>query len=221
MSPALTIFLWGLAFLATHHIPVHPPVRKALIGVLGERAYLVLYSLLSFATLLPWVSVWWKNRHAGPLLWDLRGVPGLTHIVELGVVLAFALMVGGALTPAPSSHLYRGKAIGVRGVVAITRHPLMMGIGLWAACHALVNGWAGDLAFFGLFALSAWGGAWHQDLRKTEANPAYAEFKEKTSFFPWPTPSALAAVGARGWITMGMGAFLAVVVRMFHPFLFG
>jgi predicted DCC family thiol-disulfide oxidoreductase YuxK len=73
-----------------------------------------------------------------------------------------------------------------RGVLRITRHPVMWGVGLWAAVHLVANGDLASLLFFGGFLLTALGGAWHLDRRlaATEGE-RWRCFVAVTSFARW------------------------------------
>jgi len=137
-----------LAFLATHAIPALKPVRAGLVGWLGERPYLVLYSVLSLATLFwlgfafadaPYVEIW-------PYEPWTRWVPVLV------MPLACLLLAGALSSPNPLS-----IAVGKRpfdparpGIVSITRHPLMWTFILWAGAHLVPNGDLASILLFGL-----------------------------------------------------------------------
>ena len=220
MDPILVIALFAGLFLVTHLALPHPPLRAALVARLGAGAYLGLYSLISFATLIPLTVSWWGARHQGPVLWMLRGGP-VGHAVELIVLLGFGFMVAGTVRPAPSSiaTTMQGLPMEARGLSQITRHPLMMGVSLWAAGHLVVNGWLTDVLFFGTMLLTGILGAMHQDHRKAAANPAYAAVVAETSFFP--NPLRLGALDAQSWGALAAGVGVGLVLRVFHAPLFG
>lgn len=221
MDPALVILLWQLAFLLTHLIPSHPPVRAWLVGRLGTLGFLTAYSLLSFVTFVPPTLVWWENRHGGPELWHLRELPGVTHGAELLALLGFALLFGGVVKPPPSSltATMRHLPVKVAGMTRITRHPLFMGLSLWAVAHLLVNGNATDVAFWGGFPVVTLVGCLHQDWRKAQADPAYAAFVKETSFLPfgnWLRGQVDLAIGAPATIGALVGVVVALVIRSQH-----
>jgi uncharacterized membrane protein len=220
MDPLFNIALFGGLFLLTHLALPHPPLRAALVGRLGGGGYLGLYSLISFATLIPLTVSWWGARHQGPALWMLRGGP-VGHAVELIVLLGFGFMVGGTMRPAPASIAtqMQGLPVVAQGLTRVTRHPLMMGISLWALGHLLVNGWLSDVLFFGTMLLTAILGAMHQDHRKAAADPAYAAVVAETSFFP--NPLRLTSLDARSWGALAIGVGVGLVLRVFHGTLFG
>lgn len=219
MDPALVILLSQLAFLLTHLVPSHPPVRARLVAMLGKNGFLAAYSLVSFVTFAPAVVVWWNNRHGGPELWHLRDVPGVTHVAELLALLGFALLFGAILKPAPSSLTasMRHLPVRVEGMTRITRHPMFMGLSLWAFAHLLVNGHTTDVAFWGGFPVVTLLGCLHQDFRKAQEDPAYAALVKETSFLPFGNFIAGKVDLAIGR-TAAVGALVGVAVGVFLRF---
>ena len=172
----------------------------------------------SAALLGGFVWTWWGHRHQGPLLWMAR-TPTVTLLVEAAVILSYGLIGAGLVAPAPSSAGPKrnpNEPLPVRGATGFTRHPMMMGLAGWALAHAVVNGWATDLAFFGLFAATALLGTAHQDWRKSAEQPAYARFVAETSFFPHPRLAGFRAMTSRSWVGLVAGCGLAVLIRTFH-----
>jgi uncharacterized membrane protein len=217
MSPTAQIVAWGLAFLGSHLLLSHPPVRSPLVARLGRWRFRAFYSLASLATFVPWCWVWWQHRHAGALLWALR-TPVVTRLAEALAVLGLVLAMGGYLRPMPSG-MASGEPSGelrLRGFAPITRHPAFMGWALVCAAHVLVNGWAGDVAFFGGMILTSLIGSWHQDMRLAAERPGYAAFMAKTTLLPWPNPAVLRTLDARSLTGAGLGLGIAVVLRVFH-----
>jgi uncharacterized membrane protein len=88
-----------------------------------------------------------------------------------------------------------------------------------------MNGWAGDVIFFGVFpALGIIGGI-HQDQRKIrELGDRYRDFVAKTSFMPF---AALLSGRIRWtssdmpWAAIGAGAVLTIAIIALHPMIFG
>lgn len=220
MSAALVVAALWAAFIASHLALSHPPVRASLVARLGENAFAGVYSLVAFALIVPMSWVWWTNRHTGPLWWNLRGVAAVTHTAELLVLLGFALTFGGLARPAPSARGVRPRGE-VRGMAAVTRHPVFMGFSLWAVAHLLVNGWATDVVYFAGYPVMTVVGGWHQDWRKARESEAYREVLAATSFVPFGRPGNLPNVGARAAIGAAVGVAVAIVLRVWHTSLFG
>ena len=95
MDPLILLCIASATFLATHFAS-STPLRAALAGVLGERGYSALYSLVAFAT-LGWM-IWAYNRAPLEALW-----PGLRLAPAILMPFSFMLLVGGLLTRNPSA----------------------------------------------------------------------------------------------------------------------
>jgi uncharacterized membrane protein len=101
-----------------------------------------------------------------------------------------------------------------RGIIRVTRHPIMWGVMLWAAVHVLARGDLKGLIFFGGLFLVAAGGTLLMDARKSKANPDWARFASVTSHVPFV---AIAQRRNRivwweiGWLrpVIGLAAFAA------------
>lgn len=221
MEPVLGIAVLWLAFGASHVLLSGARLRPRLVARLGASGFLGLYSLIALATFVPLVWLYLANRHSGPLLWYLGSLPGMRWLVYLAMGAAFALVVGGVARPSPAS-LSPGKPEAA-GVLRITRHPLFMGFGLFGLAHllaAVVN--AAELAFFGGFPLFAWIGCRHQDARKLAAgDDGFRAFHAATVFWPFSAPGQVPAALREDAVAIAVGVVLAIVVRVFHPQLFG
>jgi len=152
-------------FMASHVFPVRPPMRPWLVGQMGLNGYFVAYSLLSLLVLGWLVVAASRAPHIGILpQWDaLRWAPLLV------MPLACLIAVGGMMGQNPLSF----GGIGARGfdpdapgMLAVSRHPLLAAMALWAGAHMLANGDLAHLILFGLFATFAVIGMWVIDRRK-------------------------------------------------------
>ncbi len=146
-----------ILFLLSHAIPVRPPVRPWLVARLGLRGYFIAYSLLSLGLL------WWLIVAAArapyvevipPADW-LRWVP----ILVMPFVCLLAVLGAGGVNPLSFGGMGKGRFDPDRpGVLAFTRHPLLLAMLLWALAHLLANGDLAHVILFGLFAaFSAFG----------------------------------------------------------------
>lgn len=182
-----SVVLGWFVFGGSHTLLSHPPLRSRLVERLGDRGFLVFYSLVAFATFVPLVWVFFAGRTATPVpLPVLVQIPGL-HWLTMGLMLvAFLLIILGVANPSPLSELMARGAVGATGALRITRHPLFMGVGLAGAAHGLVNPAPIDRAFFGGMALYALLGCAHQDWRKRRTgDPALARLFAETSYLPF------------------------------------
>lgn len=221
MDAVLGIAALWIAFAASHMLLSSARLRPRLVGAIGERPFLGLYSLVAFATFVPLVWLYFRSRHAGPFLYYLGASTGARWMAYALMAAAFALVVAGALRPSPASVVPGRPEPG--GVQRLTRHPVFMGIGLFGVAHLLaapVN--AAELAFFGGFPLFALLGSWHQDARKLAAGGVeFRHFHGATVFLPFSAPGEIRSALQEDAIPIGVGVLLAILLRTFHAQLFG
>jgi uncharacterized membrane protein len=219
MAVAGIVALW-IAFAVTHMGPSSLRLRPRLVERLGERGFQGAYSLVALALFVSLVWVYASHKHAGAELWSLGGLPGVQAIVSVGMAVALVLAVGGMLTRSPVATA-PGKAE-VRGVFRITRHPLIMGIGLFGLMHLLgAEIHAAELAFFGGFVVFTLLGCRHQDQRKlVTAGEEFRRFHEQTPFLPFTGPGALQGLKEMP-LAIAVGSVATAILRYFHPALFG
>jgi len=217
---ALAIAALWITFGATHMLLSSQALRPRLVGALGDRAFLGVYSLVALAVFVPLVSVYFANQHAGPHLFYLGGLPGVRWIAYGMMGAAFALVVAGVARPSPAS-LSPGRPEPA-GALRITRHPVFMATGLFGLAHLLsasVN--ASELAFFAGFPFFALLGSWHQDMRKlASGDEAFRYFHDATPFLPFSRPGAVPLALREDAIPIVIGIGVTFVVRYFHAALF-
>jgi uncharacterized membrane protein len=222
MDPIAHLTLATLVFLATHFV-TSTPVRGSLREAIGEKAYLGAYSLVSFVT-IGWMS--WAYVHAPfQLLWQIPGV----KLWPLAVMpFSLVLVVSGVMTKNPSA-VGQSAALRAedpaRGILRVTRHPVMWGIALWAAVHLVARGDLASIIYFGGFLVLALAGTALIDARKSdELGEEWARFAVVTSNVPFS-----AIVEGRNHFSAGeIGAKRAVIgLALFgiflglHSWLFG
>jgi uncharacterized membrane protein len=228
MDPVFAIALWALLFLGSHLVISSRAVRPRLIAMVGERAYPGVYSIVALATFIPLVLAFAHHKHSGAMLWDLRDIPVVRWLVWLLMLLALIIFVASFITPNPGSMGAQPgdkNASVVRGVLKISRHPGFVAFSMFGLAHILMNGFVGDVIFFGSFpALSIIGGL-HQDARKeVQLGASYRKLEESTSFFP-----GLALIEGRQhwtsadmpWSAIAIGIALTALIVWLHPMIFG
>jgi uncharacterized membrane protein len=222
MDPIAHLVLAALVFLATHFV-TSTPLRTSLVEAIGEKAYLGAYSAVSFIT-LGWMA-WAYLRAPYQPLWLIPGVK-LWPLVVMPfslILVAAGVMTRNPSAVAQSAALKSGEA--ARGILRVTRHPVMWGIALWAAVHLVARGDLASLVFFGSFLILALAGTALIDARKADAlGEDWARFAAVTSNVPF---SAIVegrnhfAAGEIGVRRLGTGVALYVLVLALHPWLFG
>lgn len=220
MDPLFHLVAASLAFLVLHVLP-SSPVRPMLVGMLGERAYSGLFSLVSAAGIV-WMVIAYNGAGATPL-W-----PGLKFLPVLLVPLALVFIVAGVMSPNPTlvgqGRLLR-EADAAKGILRITRHPVMWGILLWAAAHLLARATLEGIVFFGTFVVLAAAGTLLLDARKAARyGEDWKRFAASTSNLPF---LAIAqgrnrfALREIGFAKVAIGLAVSGGVFLFHGMLFG
>jgi len=135
----LAVMVVGLAVLLGAHVFVtRREARAALIGRIGEWPYKGLFSLVSILGLALIVWGFSEYRAAGPLIaWS---PPSWTRHITVALMWPAAICVTAAYIPGD--------------IKRVLKHPMLVGIKLWAAAHLIANG---DLAAIILFgSVLAW-----------------------------------------------------------------
>jgi len=224
MEPVLLIGFWAVMFVGTHLVISSAYVRPTLVAAIGEQPYRGIYSAAAFVTFIPLIVVFARHKHAGPMLWYLRDDAPLRWLAWLMMLAALMFLVAALVNPSPG-------AIGgpaeqrPTGVLKITRHPSFVAFTLFGVAHMLMNGWLGDLLFFGSFPALGILGGFHQDRRKLdELGEGYRRLVAETSFLP----GAALLSGRQRWSradmpgpAIGIGAAATILIVILHPFLFG
>jgi uncharacterized membrane protein len=225
MDATVWIALWAFSFLASHLIISSSAVRPRLIGAVGEQPYRGIYSLVAAATLGPLIYEFARNKHAGPLLWNMRAVNPIRWLAWILMLAALILFVGSFINPNPGGMGPSAGASEPRGILKITRHPSFVAFSLFGIAHMLMNGWASDVIFFGLFPALGVIGGMHQDQRKIrDLGDRYREFLAKTSFVPFAALLGGRVQWTRGdmpWAAIAAGVVLTVAIVALHPTIFG
>lgn len=222
MSAAFWILFWWMAFAATHTVLSSLTLRPRFIARLGLRGFQVLYSLVAFATFVPLAWSYSTNKHSGSLLWNLTGIPGIRALSIALSALAVVLLILAFVQPSPTG-LAPGVPLRARGITRVTRHALFMAIALWGLAHLILNGFLGDVLFFGGFIVYGLYGSYHQDLRK-RTDAELSAFYAETSLLPFA-----AIVAGRNRLVLSelpiagvaAGIVVAVLLYTYHERLFG
>ncbi|GAB4519518.1 MAG: NnrU family protein [Parvularculaceae bacterium] len=209
------------AFLMAHLAPSLPGVRARLVRIMGERAYLASYSILS-VILLFWVAAA-AIRAPAIMLWPATPTAYWAPIIVMPV--AFALIAAGLFEPNPFSVTLSKAQFSIErpGVVALTRHPVLLGFALWAAAHIPPNGVFAQLLFFGGMLAFAALGARRLDKKKAAAigKDAWRELDAHRKS-AWRRSGLQALMTRRTILGAASGAMLyAAFLFWWHHVLFG
>ncbi len=133
----MSLLVTGLAlFAAIHLIPKAPRLRAALVERLGAKPYRGAFGAIALLSLA--AVVWGFSR--APFE-EVYAPPAWGHGVSMVLVPIALVLFAAANMPTR--------------IRALVRHPMLIGLLLWAFAHLLANGEVRSLVLFGGFALFA------------------------------------------------------------------
>ena len=218
MAPMTGLLLATAAFLLTHFV-TSTPLRAKLVAAMGEWPYRGAYSAVAFIT-LGWMIYAYTHTPRELVLWS-----GMHDLPVVVLPFAFILIACGYFrnpTMVGAERLLRSEDP-ARGMIRVTRHPIMWGLMLWAGAHMLALGEVRALVLFGSFLLLAGLGSINIDRRK-QTNPDWGRFAAATSHIPF-----VAILQGRnrldlreiGWKRPLIGLVAFFLLLWIHPWLFG
>ncbi|HMR29995.1 MAG TPA: NnrU family protein [Geminicoccaceae bacterium] len=217
----MTNLIIAALFLLGTHIGISSGgLRSGLVATLGERAFMAIYSVIALLAMV-WLVLAWR---AAPWIELWPSGPAVRHLPFLVMPFALLLLVGGVSQPNPSAVGGPDDAP-ARGVLRVTRHPVMWAIALWALTHLLANGDLASVLFFGSFAALALAGMASLDRKQALRAPAsWPALRATTSILPlWAIARHRQHFSAAeiGWQRVGIALVLYVALILLHPWLFG
>jgi uncharacterized membrane protein len=180
----ISLVLAGLFFVAIHLGVAGTALRTHIVARIGERPYLLLFSLASAAGLLWSVEAY----RAAPYVPTWGIFPGWNWAMVALMLPSALLVVIGLTTPNPTAVMQEAWiAQPATGIVRVTRHPFLMGVALWALLHLAGNGDWASLLFFGTYAVVAILGPASIDRKRRQAlgDQAWEGFADQTSILPF------------------------------------
>ena len=201
----------SVAFVGTHFALSHP-LRAPIVARIGEKGFLLLYSLVALTSFV-WMVIAFR---AAPAV-DLPGSGDIGWAVATLLTLPALLLFLGSLSknpalPNPGSAKPITRA--PTGVFAVTRHPMMWGFALWAIAHIILWWSTRTLIVASAILLLALVGAYLQD-RKKEAllGQSWTAWEAQTSY--WPRWGELPGAGAILWL-IALALWLVITWSHLH-----
>ena len=174
----------AVAFTGIHVGVSGSSLRSRIVGALGPRAYMVLFSTASLVTII-WLVMAYQGAGYRPLWGPLEWWKPIQIVLMLP---AFLLVVIGLTSPNPTAVGQDQKAAAPpQGIVRITRHPFLTGVAIWAGVHVIGTGDVASLLFFGALFITAAAGAVSIDAkrRRTLGAAVWDRFAAQTSIVPF------------------------------------
>jgi len=199
----LSLVLAAIFFAGIHFGVAGTTLRDRAIAALNQTGYRIAFSLASVLGLAWLVAAY--NRAPYIAAWGM-----LEWWKPFAIILmlpASLLVVIGLTTPNPTSVAQEGRlAQPPRGIVRVTRHPFLTGVGLWALVHLVGDGDVASLVFFATWAVVALAGTVSIDRKRRRLLGATWElFAAQTSIVPFAAIAAgrnrfrLSEIGAWRW----------------------
>ena len=212
----------ALAWIACHIGLAGTRLRSTAAGRLGDAGFRAGFSILSVLSITRLVIAYRQTP-----FWLLWIAPNWLRWLIVGLMAAaFLLFAAAVVTRSPTA--VGGEAALTqepRGVLRITRHPMLWSFAWWAVLHILGNGDAASLIFFGAFLITALAGMPSIDAKVAARDPrSWPRFAAVTSIVPF-----LAIIGGRnrvvpaeiGWLPLIIAVVLWAALLFAHPWIFG
>ena len=220
------LILVGSVFLLTHLGVSSTKVRDHIVDMIGEKVYLLIYSLVALVFLVYFIWIYLETPRYD-YLWMPN--PDLYWLAKLNMPLACVLLVGAFMVRNPSNVgevLSDGDDVSklVTGVVCITRHPIQWAIILWGIGHVTANGDIASIIFFSIFVLLSGAGSILLDFKKSkQLGESWRQYELLTSNVPF-----IALVKGRTslrleelYMPVALGLLLYGLMYYFHEMLTG
>lgn len=181
----LPLAIAAAAFVGLHFLMSSGLVRPTLVRALGEARFMQAYSVVAAVTFVAMIAGYATSPFE--VVWTS---PAWTAWITVAVMpVAVFLVIAGYSQPNPTAVLQAESLSApdaAAGVMAITRHPVLWGIALFALAHVPPNGDLASAILFSAVALLAVAGAFHLDARKrSSGGEAWARLESLTSNLPF------------------------------------
>lgn len=179
----LALIISTLTFVLGHLALSSLAVRKPFEKRLGAQGYQGVYSLFAIGAMIGMV---WAYR-ASPYIELFRAPPWTRWIPNVAMPIAFLFFLCSVSTRNPTT-VGQEKFVEFepKGILRITRHPMLWSFALWGLAHMTANGDIASLILFAGIAILALAGMKHIDSRRrVTLGDAWTPFAEKTSLVPF------------------------------------
>ena len=221
----ITLALAAFAWIGVHVGIAGTLVRRLVADRIGDIAFRAIFSLLSVASISALIVSYNLARRGGPVtLWSAPAWLGWLLVAAMAP--AFILLVASFVTPSPTA--VGGERVldrEPRGMLRITRHPMLWAFSTWAGVHVIGNGDLASLLFFGAFGVTSLVGMPSIDRKVASRDQAgWSRFAAATSILPFAAIAAgrnRLALREIGWIVPIAGLALWLGLLISHPWIFG
>ena len=173
----------ALVWIALHLGIAGTTLRDAVVGRVGDQPFRGIFSVLSIAVLVVLVWAWSAATHHAAVGRARLATLGSGLRDAAGIVLFVASVNGRNPTMiGPSGNVAQPP----RGMIRVTRHPMLWSFAIWAGVHILGNGDTAAIVFFGAFLITALAGMPSIDAKLARRDPnAWQALSAATSVVPF------------------------------------
>lgn len=225
MTPELTsLTAAAIVWIVVHIGIAGTSLRERCVQLLGSNGFRIAFSLGSVA-IITWLGMAWSA--AGPVRELWHAPQWLVVLCMLMLIPASILLIASFTTPNPT--MVGGTRLlasdtPAKGVLRVTRYPMLWSFALWAATHLIVIGTLSGAIFTGAFLVVAVAGMFSLDAKYAKRVPEqWAAFAGVTSILPFAAivqrrnRFVFGEIGAR---RIAAGVLLWVVLIALHPLVY-
>jgi uncharacterized membrane protein len=221
MTAFTSLVLAAVAWVAMHIGIAGTALRGAIVARIGQGAFRGLFVLASFAV-LGWLI--YAYNAAGPVAQLWVAPRWLVVALMLLMLPAMLLFVCSVTMPNPTS-VRGGHALEApepaRGILRITRHPMLWSFATWGVLHFVAIGTASMAVLAGAIVVTAFAGMPSLDAKYAKREPQrWPAFAAATSILPFGAILAgrnRLAVRELGWWRPLLAVVLWVMLIAGHP----
>ncbi|MBI1776812.1 MAG: NnrU family protein [Proteobacteria bacterium] len=228
MSPEMNWLIVAVGFWLVLHLGLAgSPLRWVVARRIGEDGFRILFSALS-AIGLVWLARTYGAASTHETFYGLRVVETwMLWVPALVMPVALFFFVGAVTMRNPTAVGAAGALAQpepARGVLRITRHPMLWAFALWAGAHLLANGDLASSLFFASIILTAVAGMFSIDRKRARTGGAdWQRFEAVTSILPFAAIRAgrnRLVASEIGWWRVALAAALWGVLVAIHGLVF-
>jgi uncharacterized membrane protein len=214
MEGSLLLLASAGAFVGTHFILSHP-LRGPLVGALGEKGFLALYSVVAFLTLGAMAWAYPRTPDTAPL-WPVGD--GLWALATVLMLAASVMLLGSLVRNPAMPGAANAASAEARGVFGITRHPMLWAFAIWGVVHILVYPVTKNIIVAVAIIVLSLAGAALQDRKKARLDPqGWKAWESRTSYWPFAAiAQGRARFGGFGAHALGGGLVVWLLATWAH-----
>jgi uncharacterized membrane protein len=202
------LLLSAILFVGTHFLLSHP-LRAPMVRAMGERAFRGVYSLVSLLTFGA-MTYFYNAIGREPALWIVSEWMWIAGAVLMWLA---AILFAGSFVGNPALPGSPGPRGGPKGVLRLTRHPMMWSFAIWAVVHFALVGMPKAIVLDSAIFILALAGSALQDRKKAAAmGEDWHDWTAQTAFVPFA-----GGIANPGLVALLGGTIIFFIATWLHP----